>query len=528
MDLVNPLMTEIANLSPGAQQALVHAHTAMGGPGAATHAATTPAPTPSLQPPSAPSTPMMGASAPPNLGEPNAPMLTGHHGTSLTLSHTPDSAPPPTMSAPSAPPMPFLAPPTAPSASPPIRGTEAGDQIIRSEALKKGAGIDQIHSKIENSQFGQNHPTLGKIAGWGAEIPLHVLEAAGSMLGPTRTAEMLLPGTTAHHAMELRNLNSQIGHEAEENLKGAQAGEANARASALENPPDRFSALPTEQGYQSFDVRTGKATPLTDTTGAPLQSVEKPQAQNVHVLPDGKVIAVHTDKNGVPQAQVVYQGDPATKTEVKQLEVNGKPHQVLINSATGEQIKDLGETGEKPPTFNIAAQHEHEGQDYVVPDGKGGHKLVRIYPGEAIPEGAQTQTGLNAVNTPTTQQRTAAGRAATVVAMTPDILQELDALGPKLGPIMGHWNDFWQGRIGANDPDFAGLKSDLTMFSSAVALAHAVGRLPENLREEFDHMINAPKQTPENIKATINHILPWMVKMQEQGGGGGGQQEQPL
>ena len=64
------------------------------------------------------------------------------------------------------------------------------------------------------------------------------------------------------------------------------------------------------------------------------------------------------------------------------------------------------------------------------------------------------------------------------------------------------------------------------MLSSAVALAHAVGRLPENLRLEFDHMINAPQQTPENIKTTINHVLPWLQKMQEQGGKGEG--EAPL
>jgi len=48
-------------------------------------------------------------------------------------------------------------------------------------------------------------------------------------------------------------------------------------------------------------------------------------------------------------------------------------------------------------------------------------------------------------------------------------------------------------------------------------LAHAQGRLPENLREEFDRAINAPKQTPDNLKATINTMIPWLQKMQEQG-----------
>ena len=59
------------------------------------------------------------------------------------------------------------------------------------------------------------------------------------------------------------------------------------------------------------------------------------------------------------------------------------------------------------------------------------------------------------------------------------------------------------------------------MMSSAVALAHAQGRLPENLREEFDRAINAPKQTPENLKATIQAMVPWLQQVQSQGSKGG-------
>ncbi len=65
--------------------------------------------------------------------------------------------------------------------------------------------------------------------------------------------------------------------------------------------------------------------------------------------------------------------------------------------------------------------------------------------------------------------------------------------------------------------DFAGLRADLLMVSSAVALAHARGRLPENLREEFDNMINAPQQTPENLVSVLNHIKPWMDRMGQMG-----------
>jgi hypothetical protein len=127
------------------------------------------------------------------------------------------------------------------------------------------------------------------------------------------------------------------------------------------------------------------------------------------------------------------------------------------------------------------------------------------------------------MNTPTTTQSTAAGRAETVIAMAPEVLSRIDSVAPKMGPISGRWNDFMQGKVGSDDPDFAALRSDLLMMSSAVALAHAQGRLPENLREEFDRAINAPKQTPENLKATIQTMIPWLQKVQQQGGRPGAQ-----
>ena len=86
-----------------------------------------------------------------------------------------------------------------------------------------------------------------------------------------------------------------------------------------------------------------------------------------------------------------------------------------------------------------------------------------------------------------------------------------------------------QGKVGAPNPQIAGLRADLTFLSSAVALAHAVGRLPENLRQEFDQMINAPQQSPENLVSILNHVGKWMGDNAQamQGGaiGGGGAQD---
>jgi hypothetical protein len=142
----------------------------------------------------------------------------------------------------------------------------------------------------------------------------------------------------------------------------------------------------------------------------------------------------------------------------------------------------------------------------MVPNSNGGSTATVVRPGTEIAPGAQTAAGLNSSNTPTAQMRNTAQRAELVHAMTPEVLANIDANAATLGPVMGHWNDFMQGRIGADNPAFAQLRSDLLLYSSSVALAHAQGRLPENLREEFDRMINAPNQTPANLKAVIQEI----------------------
>ena len=118
---------------------------------------------------------------------------------------------------------------------------------------------------------------------------------------------------------------------------------------------------------------------------------------------------------------------------------------------------------------------------------------------------------------PTGTLRTSAARAENISRMVPTVIKEIQTLGPDLGPIMGRWNDFMQGKVGADNPDFAGLRMDLALVASGVALAHAVGRLPENLRVEFEHMINAPQQDPKNIIASLQHVLPILDQMKNVG-----------
>lgn len=168
--------------------------------------------------------------------------------------------------------------------------------------------------------------------------------------------------------------------------------------------------------------------------------------------------------------------------------------------------------------------HNLDRQDFQDLQNFGGDVNGRtLTPENAIPgtpldeNGQPVATKNRTAVLPTTQVRNIGAQATAARAGMDKTISELQdpTFASKLGIVKGRWNEFAQGKIGVNDPDMSGLQTDLIMTSTAIALAHARGRLPENLREEFDRMINAPEQTPENIISTLEHIKPYMKNLED-------------
>lgn len=282
----------------------------------------------------------------------------------------------------------------------------------------------------------------------------------------------------------------------EEGLQGAQAGESTARAGAIANPPDTTPELGTYRSLVKMGMSPSEA----------LQEVEKDKA--LGLKPTGAEHISVLDDSGQP------------------VEANYDPTTRQTTAADGKVIKNP-----RP----IPAPAAVGGATFVVPDPNtpGGGILQKVLPGGKVAPGAQTPGGVNTENTPTTQMRNTAQRAELVHSMVPEVIADIDKNQDALGPMMGRWNDFMQGKVGTDNPAISQLRADLLLMSSSVALAHAQGRLPENLREEFDKLINAPQQTPDNLKAVINEVDKWMVQNQnimqgrENGGPQGNEPQRP-
>jgi hypothetical protein len=338
----------------------------------------------------------------------------------------------------------------------------------------------------------------------------HVLGVAGNIAGDIvapRTME-LIPGTQLNKEVEEGSLGNRLQALAQEQSENEERG-ANAAHLNAETPEIAPNAESTRklQGAQTENLESetehrGDATTPELGTYRSLVSMGMSPSEALREIEKDKQLALKPSEIPPEQQYLTEYAQSHPGSTVAQAE-----HQYMLDTQRPPQVA--------PVNMFLPGQQP------------GTETLTTVRPGQTVAAGAQTAAGVNSMNTPTMTQRTAAGRAETVVAMAPEVESRIDAMANKMGPIAGRWNDFMQGKVGSDDPDFAALRSDLLMMSSAVALAHAQGRLPENLREEFDRAINAPKQTPQNLKATINAMVPWLQKVQEQGQHSTGSQQQP-
>jgi hypothetical protein len=196
-----------------------------------------------------------------------------------------------------------------------------------------------------------------------------------------------IPGSSAHHGLLVSQSEKAVGDEqagaksaadvarteaetenrkaetsglpAKAKLEEAQAENYISEADARKNPDLQVVAHPVidpndtaktpRTGY--FNKKTGEMTYGPEIAAAPVSESSKP---TVEKMDNGDVVAIHYDPaTKKSRMEIVYHGDPKVETDITKLEVDGKPHSVVVNKKTGATIKDLGETGEKPPTVNV-------------------------------------------------------------------------------------------------------------------------------------------------------------------------------
>lgn len=155
-----------------------------------------------------------------------------------------------------------------------------------------------------------------------------------------------------------------------------------------------------------------------------------------------------------------------------------------------------------------------------------GHDLVR---GEVarIHEAGKASKDPNAL---TNTMKTMKQQAISTLPGIDRALDETEKVAADLGPAAGRWNDFWQGKVGTSNPTYAHYKDEIAFVSSAVTLAHARGRMSNELFEHFQKMFDAGRQAPENMIQALNVAKEWLTDYANMGetpaAGGGGAPKQ--
>lgn len=116
----------------------------------------------------------------------------------------------------------------------------------------------------------------------------------------------------------------------------------------------------------------------------------------------------------------------------------------------------------------------------------------------------------NDPNKLTNTMKTMKQQAQATLPQIDKALDETEKVAGLLGPTEGRWNDFWQGKVGVSDPAYAHYKDEIGMVSTAVTLAHARGRMSNELFEHFQQMFDAGKQSPENMIQALNVAHEWL------------------
>lgn len=193
-----------------------------------------------------------------------------------------------------------------------------------------------------------------------------------------------IPGTEAHHEQILARAGGAVKQEQgaqaatdESRLRNAQAGEAGAAQAHTEAETQNLkNPLGKTKDEEFFKAGDGSYIGYRDAEGKVYGPSDKDLPPGVRaVLEAGKpkptkatnAFEAWRDIPGNEQkdplefvkAEAQAKEQPKEpKTEVRNIMVNGKPHQVMFNDK-GEQVKDLGETGEtppKPPVVNVGNQ----------------------------------------------------------------------------------------------------------------------------------------------------------------------------
>lgn len=205
-----------------------------------------------------------------------------------------------------------------------------------------------------------------------------------------------------------------------------------------------------------------------------------------------------------------------------QYQVPRKDAERLLGTVVTQQEAGEREKGREETTKEVAQGKEASAEKIATGKEKSAEEIAkeRTASAERVAQGRNlvsvevAKIRADAANDPNKLTNTMKSMKQQAQATLPQIdkaLDETEAVAGLLGPTEGRWNNFWQGKVGLAEPKYAHYKDEIAMVSTAVTLAHARGRMSNDLFEHFQKMFDAGKQAPENMIQALNVAKEWLT-----------------
>ncbi len=134
---------------------------------------------------------------------------------------------------------------------------------------------------------------------------------------------------------------------------------------------------------------------------------------------------------------------------------------------------------------------------------------------EISSEQFKTMSLLYKEETPTNDIRVMQQSAPSVLSLAKAVRNDIDRQVNALGPAASRWNEFWSGTVGAPNPAFRKLMTDVGLLTTRLMKMHVGARGGVEIMKHFENMINAGKQSPENMKEALSAIEEYAKETQE-------------
>jgi hypothetical protein len=291
----------------------------------------------------------------------------------------------------------------------------------------------------------------------------------------------------------------------DEKAGDAQAMHLNGTDPRAMNHSGHFWSMPTmdENGKPKFDV-----------VYVPTKDVLQNDFKWEDADGNEHTIAAGTPMLGLPkmveQMQKDVQGD--TKSQHKQMGDALKPN--VPDGEIPQTVKWLqNQQKQNTPLY----QQNKNAVDAQINMLNAAHSQIHAERQSEARAGAQMKSDIKQDEL-TSSTKTMTEAAPRVLELADRVTKLIDEQVKTLGPAGSRWNEFMAGKVGAPNPEFTKLRTNVGLLTTLLMRMHVGARGGEYIMKHFQDLIDSGKQSPENLKAAIGEIRTYAQDVAKEGG----------